>query len=124
MLEGLEGVTTAALGLALDAASLRQQAIAANIANANALDFIPLEVNFEEQIEDARQALQSKGRIDPFALGGVHLRLQQVQEDALAVRLDVEAAKLAQNTVQYQALVKAIGKHFAILESAMGESRK
>ena len=43
MTDGIEAVTRSALALALDAASLRQQAIATNIANANAVGYVPLD---------------------------------------------------------------------------------
>jgi flagellar basal-body rod protein FlgB len=128
MLEGTEAITTAAIGLALDAASLRHQAIAANIANANAAGYVPMDVSFEDQLEDARETLGSKGSIDAFALAGVRLRIEPLAPDGTGephkVQLDLEAAKLAQNTVRYQALVKALNKHFAILANAVGDSKK
>ena len=49
MTDGIEAVTRSALALALDAASLRQQAIATNIANANVIDYVPQRVSFEAQ---------------------------------------------------------------------------
>lgn len=129
MIEGLERITTAALGLALDAAGLRQQAIAANIANANAVGFIPLRVNFEEQLQDVRLSLQSQGKIDAASLDGISPRLEEVTiPNALGiapkVMLDVEVAHLAQNSVHYQALIKGLSKHFAILSSAVNDGKK
>ena len=55
MREGLEAITTAALGLALDAASLRQQAIAANLANHGAEGYVAQKLDFESQMQEARE---------------------------------------------------------------------
>jgi flagellar basal-body rod protein FlgB len=41
-----------------------------------------------------------------------------------SVRLDGEVAALAQNTVQYQALIKGLNKHFSILASAASDGKR
>ena len=129
MTEGLEAITTTALGLALDAASLRQQAISANIANANSIDYVPVKVNFEAQLDDARQALQSNGRLDASALAGVAPKLEMDVDTTVLglspkVSLDIEVARMAQNAVHYQALVKGLSKHYAILSAAVNDGKK
>jgi flagellar basal-body rod protein FlgB len=128
MTEGVEAITTAALGLALDAASLRQQAIATNIANADAVDYVPLSVSFEAQLDDARQALQSRGGLDAASLAGVQPQLVTagLGENGLPpkVMLDVEVAEMARNSVHYQALLKGLSKHFAILSAAVTDGKK
>ena len=124
---GIEAVTLAALGLALDAAALRQQAIAANIANADADGYTPVRVSFEEQLDQARRDLGARGAIDPFALSGVRAELVAATDaggGAQPVRLDVETAKLAENTVRYDALVKGLNRHMAILGLAVNEGRR
>ncbi len=128
MTEGIEAITTAALGLALDAASLRQQALAANVANASSVDYVPLTVNFEAQLEDARRALEAQGRLDATSLAGVRPRLEPVPLDGAGlppkVQLDVEVAKLSANAVHYQALVKALSRHYALLSAAVSEGKR
>jgi flagellar basal-body rod protein FlgB len=128
MTDGIEAITTAALGLALDAASLRQQAIAANIANAGSADYAPVTVSFDAQLEDARRALESPGRLDATSLAGVQPRLEAVPFDATGeppeVSLDVEMANLARNSVQYQALLKALSRHYAMLSAAVSEGKR
>lgn len=52
----IDPVTLAALGAALDAASLRQQAGAANIANINTAGYSPTRVKFEELMLGRRRA--------------------------------------------------------------------
>ena len=128
MTEGMEAITVTALGLALDAASLRQQAIATNIANANTLNYAPLKASFEDQLEDARNALQSRGRLDAGSLAGVRPMLQVGTPDASgllpAVQLDIEVADMAQNAVQYQALIRGLSRHYAILSAAVSDGKK
>ncbi|RAN48433.1 flagellar basal body protein [Herbaspirillum rubrisubalbicans] len=127
MTDAVETITTHALGLALDAASLRQQAIAANIANVGASGYVPLRVNFESQLEDARRTLASEGALDAHALDGVVPRLE-ARADANGVvspvRLDVEMADMAQNAIQYQALLRGLSKNFSILSLAIDDGRK
>jgi len=124
---GIESVTTAALQLALDAASLRQQAIAANIANADAQGYAPVRVSFEEQLDEVRRGLADGGSIDALALSAVRPHLvPAATADAAAepVRLEVEAARLAANGVRHQALVKGLSRHLGILEIAVADGRK
>jgi flagellar basal-body rod protein FlgB len=127
MTPSIESITVSALTLALDAAGLRQQAISSNIANANTPGYAPLAVSFEDQLADAKQSLQATGRLDAAALAGV----QPVLHEASALSgmapellLDVEAANLAQNSVHFQALLKGLSKHYALLSSATSDGRK
>ena len=127
MTDGIEAVTRSALAMALDAASLRQQVIASNIANANAVGYVPLRVSFEDQLVEARRSIEQSGRVDAFALGQVRPRVEVAVDDFGVpgqVQLDVEAAEMARNAVQYQALVKGLSRHFAILSMAAGDGRK
>ncbi|WP_459569029.1 flagellar basal body rod protein FlgB [Cupriavidus sp. 8B] len=127
MTEGIEAITTTALGLALDAASLRQQATAANIANAGTAGYVPLRVSFEAQMMDAQRTLESRGRLDTGSLGAMQARLEPALDMAglpTKVMLDVEVANLAQNAVQYQALAKGLSKHYAILSAAVSDGKK
>jgi flagellar basal-body rod protein FlgB len=126
MTEGLESITTAALGLALDAASLRQQAIAANIANHQAMGYVPQKLNFEAQMDEARRLLEGNGRLDSFALAGVRPRLEPMldaQGQPARVQLDEQVADMAQNAVHYQVLARGLSRHFAILFSAMSDGK-
>ncbi|HSW24914.1 MAG TPA: flagellar basal body rod protein FlgB [Burkholderiaceae bacterium] len=123
----IESITTTALTLALDAASLRQQAISTNIANVNTPGYAPMAVSFEDQLEDAKQALQATGRLDAASLAGVRPVLHETTGAggiAPKVLLDVEAANLAQNAVHFQALLKGLSKHMALLSSATSDGKK
>jgi flagellar basal-body rod protein FlgB len=127
MTEGLEALTTAALGLALDAASLRQQAIAANIANHATQGYIPLMVDFESEMEGARRSLEATGSVDAASLSGVRLQMQpalDAQGLPRKVQLDEQVADMAQNTVQFQMLTRALSRHFSILSSAVSDGKR
>jgi flagellar basal-body rod protein FlgB len=110
--------------LALDAATLRHQAIANNIANANSAGYVPLKVNFEEQLAFLRPADATRN-----ALAGVrpfieNESVEQQPGSNVAVMLDMEMVKLAQNTVHYQGLLRALGKKMSILSAAVNEGRR
>jgi flagellar basal-body rod protein FlgB len=127
MTDGIEAVTRSALALALDAASLRQQAIASNIANANAVGYVPQRVSFEEQLADVRRSMAPGGGADAFAWSQVRPRIEPMVDSEgapIPVRLDMEAAEMARNAVQYQALVKGLSRHLSILSMAAGDGRK
>lgn len=127
MNQGMEAITTTALALALDAASLRQQAIATNIANASTPGYAPVGVSFEDQLQDARRTLASGGRLDGESLTGVEPTMQYVQGvGGLPAKtlLDVEAANLAQNSVHFQALLKGLNRHYQILSAATSDGKK
>lgn len=127
MTDGIEAVTRSALALALDTASLRQQAIANNIANANVLDYVPQRVSFDAQLADARRSMAQTGRLDAFALGQVRPHLEPALDASglpETVKLDAQAADMARNAVHYQALVKGLSRHLSILAMAAGDGRK
>jgi flagellar basal-body rod protein FlgB len=127
MISGTEAITTKALSLALDAATLRQQAIASNIANANAEGYIPLRVSFNAQFDAVRRSLIDRGRTDLTALGAVQMQLEPALDDygvSRPVEIDAEVAALAQNTTHYQTLIRGLSRHLSMLASAVSEGKK
>jgi flagellar basal-body rod protein FlgB len=127
MAQNIDAITTATLALALDAASLRQQAIAANIANHATEGYVPVKLDFAAQMEDLRRGVNSAGAVDPAALAAVSLRLQPVLDangQPAKVHLDAEMADMAQNSLHFQALAKALNKHMAILSTAVTEGKR
>ena len=122
-----DSITVSMARLALDAASLRHQAIANNIANANTAGYAPVRVDFESQMDAVRATLQQGGTVTPSMLHGVApvLRRDAPAADATqGAALDMEIASLAQNTVQYQALLKALSKQMSILSAAVAEGKR
>jgi flagellar basal-body rod protein FlgB len=127
MFGNTEAITVEMAKLALDAASLRHQAISHNIANANSPGFAPARVSFEDQMGAARAALRDGAPVEHAMLAGVRPALTRgapaLDADRTAL-LDMEVADMAQNTVQYEALLKALGKHMAILGAAINEGKR
>lgn len=127
MLDGIEAITTAALGKALDVASQRQQVIAANIANANTVGYVPQRLSFEDQMDDVRRGLQAGKSLDAYALAAMQPHLTPVIDasgQVAKVQLDEEVAALSQNSVQYQALIKGLNRHMSILGIAVTEGKR
>lgn len=132
MSHGIEAVTTASLSLALDAATLRQQVIATNIANANSIGYAPQRVSFEAQIEDGLRADARSGAGGLGGLGGAAAPALQVRIDPelaanggpAVVHVDSEVAALAENNLHYQALVRGLNRHLSILASAVTEGKR
>jgi flagellar basal-body rod protein FlgB len=123
MTEGIEGITTSMLSLALDAAALRQQAIASNIANANTAGYVRQTVSFDRQLEALGAARSDPARLAQLAHGG--LRIEPAAASGSApVQLDMEVAQMAQNAAHYQALLKGIERQYAILSTAISDGKK
>lgn len=127
MTDGLESVTSATLSRALDTASLRQQAFAANIANAHVAGYVPLRVDFESQLDALWSSLEARGSVDPFLVEQLQPRLVAQVDEAgrpAEVKLDVEVAGLVQNAVKYQALLAGLSRHYALLSYAVSDGKK
>ena len=127
MTDPIHNVTTAALALALDAASLRQQTIAANIANHSTEGYVPMKVDFAAQMDEARRTLDSKGMLDASALANVRVQPQPMLDAnglPAKVQLDEQMADMASNSVRFQALAKGLSRHFSILATAVNDGKR
>ncbi|MBE7367197.1 flagellar basal body protein [Ramlibacter pallidus] len=123
----LEAVTTATVSLALEAATRRHQALAANIANANTEGYAPMKLSFETQLAEAREALRTHGTVSPAHLQAVRLELEpMLEEDGRVAKpsLDLQVAEMAANAVQYQALAQGLSRHMSIMATAVADGRK
>jgi flagellar basal-body rod protein FlgB len=111
---------TTQLGLerAISGAAQRQTALASNIANANTPNYKPQDVDFHS----ALQAAFASGKRESVASAGFAQTTQTdvMRPDGSGVDVDVESAKMAQNGLEYQALVQVARGRIDILESAMG----
>lgn len=122
-----EAITTDLVKLALDAASMRHLAISHNIANVNTPGFAPARVDFEQQLGAARTALQQGEPLQASMLAGIRpvtVRAAPAEGADRTAMLDMEVAAMAQNTVHYESLLKALGKQMAILASAISEGKR
>ncbi len=127
MIYKTENLTTASIGYALDAANLRHQAIASNIANVNTVGYVPQQVSFARQMEQMQTMFEQSASSDTVDFSHMKLQLEPMlnaQGAPAKVELDAEVAAMAQNAVHYQALVKGLSRHYAILASAMTDGKK
>lgn len=126
------------LAVALDAAALRQQAIAHNLANAETPRYRRFDVVFEEalalqQREASRRKIAlrrtheahlSGTRRDPVRPVVVRDTSSTMRNDGNNVDVDREMAALAKNTLFYQTLTRVMGARFAALRTAISEGRR
>jgi flagellar basal-body rod protein FlgB len=125
-MQGIESLTTALVSTALDAASVRQQVIASNIANAGRADYVTQRVSFEATLAAAERTGQlDAGRAEPL----FDLRTR-IEPDRLAdgsarpIQLDQEVGALAQNSMHYQALVRGLSKYLSLMATAVGDGKR
>lgn len=122
-----DDATTRLIALALNAASAKHMAIAQNIANANNDDYQPLKVDFDAQIALFKDDLLDR-RNDATAariIDSLQSATMISPDDSAEskVQLDVEVAKMAQNTVHYQALLSAYNSMTSLLSLAINGGR-
>jgi flagellar basal-body rod protein FlgB len=123
----IDSPTSALVRLALDAASMRHLTLSNNIANVDSPGYAPQRVNFEDQLAQVR-ALLASGRsagtadfasVQPFVEQGAP------RGSAAATQmLDQEMTKVAQNTLHYQALLRASSRYGSILSTAINEGKR
>ena len=106
------------LGRLLDAASLRHQVIAQNVANVNTPGYHRLDVSFEETLsrelqEDGEAIGEREGPRVIEATGGV------VREDGNNVDIDVEMGRLNKNTLIYNVYAQILATKIAAMRSAI-----
>jgi flagellar basal-body rod protein FlgB len=111
---------TTQIGLerSLSGASLRQQAIAANIANVNTPGYRRQDVDFASALSTAWGG--GKAAVDQVQPVMQTDRTAVVRADGSSVDIDVEAGAQAKNGLQYEAVAQVIKARTAILRSAIG----
>lgn len=100
--------TVELVSLALDAALMRQTAIATNIANVNTQGYQAIQVNFEEQLDQLSQTEDHHLKITPL-----------YEQSESPVQLDEQIAMSVQNATQYRALIKGLNHQLAIMALAV-----
>lgn len=134
----LWGSTERDLARALDAAALRQQAIAHNLANAETPGYRRFDVVFEEALalearEAARRKIALRRTHDAHLAGPVRAPVQPtvvrdtasvMRNDRNNVDVDREMAALAKNTLFYQTLTRLVGARLLALRTAITEGRR
>ena len=114
----MELFDTTQLGLerAITGAEMRQSVLAANVANANTPGYRPKDVDFHSAL---RAAFATGSDVETAPISPTE-STTAMRADGNGIDIDVEASKLAQNGLEYQALVQAAKGRIQIIESAMG----
>lgn len=137
--EVIGNLTMDIVGKALDGASLRQQIITNNMANIDTPGYKAMEVSFEEQLQEAIK----DGRVGT-RLRTSHTRHMQIgnpadreyaprvsaltgykyRNDRNSVDIDREMARLAKNSIYYDAMARSMNNEFRLLRMAITEGRR
>lgn len=124
MISAIDNNATALLRLALDAASMRQQAIAHNIANVNTPGYQRIGVGFERQLASMTAALPRGAMPSLAQLIEVRPTVEHAGNAGGAVQLDREMTELSETVLHQQALLKALNRHFELLGLAVNEGKR
>ncbi len=103
--------------LALDASSLRQRALAANIANAGNAAYQRQAVSFEARLRE----LASRSELAEAGTASLQPRL--VNDDTPAA-LDQDVTALAANALHFQALLKSLNAELELMSLAANDGRR
>ena len=109
--------TQLALEAALRGASMRQELLTNNLANINTPGYQRQDLDFHAALRAAQAAgsdpttVRFRPAIDPA---------RTVRGDGSGLDADQEAAALAKNTLEYQALVQVMDARYTILQIAVG----
>ena len=107
-----------ALERAIQGAGLRQQALAANLANVNTPGYRRQDVDFHSALQAAMPAGRDAVAATPIA--ATTDPSAPMRPDGNSVDVDAEAANLAENALEYQALAQILRARGDIIEIAIG----
>ena len=115
--------TQLALERSISGAAQRQQALAANIANASTPGYQRVDVDFRGALSAAMNANDPDKALARTGFSTVADRsIGPVAADGSGIDIDAESAKLAQNTLDQETAVQVLHTRLAILRAAMGVS--
>ncbi len=110
--------TQTTLMRAISGATLRNTVLSNNIANVDTPGFQPSDVNFHAQLADA--LAQGPGAAATVAFSPEVQRTGAQQADGNGVNGEAEAAKLAENGLELNALAQVANTRLQIMRTAMG----
>jgi flagellar basal-body rod protein FlgB len=124
----LFGGAISSLENGLSYATLKNKTIAQNIANVDTPNYKTKEVSFKDVLNDAKTATISANRSDvrhyDFSIeigsNGVYSNDNfRTRPNGNAVNMDTEQAKLAENTIYYNALIERLNGKFNTLNTVI-----
>jgi flagellar basal-body rod protein FlgB len=103
---------------AISGATLRNTVLSNNIANADTPGFQPSDVDFHATLSDALGG--GPGAIEDISFAPEQLNTGAVRADGNGVDSEAEAAKLAENGLEIEALEQVANSRMSIMRTAMG----
>lgn len=116
----LYDVTQRALEATISGAAARNEALAANLANANTPGYQRVDVDFHGQLAAAMGEDRPADALARTSFSATADATAVTRADGSSVDVDAEAAKLAANGLEHQAAVQIAATRLAIMRSAMG----
>jgi flagellar basal-body rod protein FlgB len=104
------------LEAAMRGAWQRQTALTSNVANAETPGYQRVDVNFESALQSAITSGQAPGEIEFQS----EVQPQEAGPNGGTISVDQEAAKLAENGLDYQALAQVAGARNTDIRAAIG----
>lgn len=124
MISVVDNNLSALLGLALDAAQMRQQAIAQNIANVNTPGYRRIGVSFEQRIAQLTADAAGGTASAPADLSYYRPKIEYATGTDGPVQLDQELADMSETVLHHQALLKALNKQLELIGLAINEGKR
>lgn len=124
MVSLIDSSTTTFLSLALDAATMRQQAIAQNIANANTPAYQRVGVSFESRLAALKDGTGQVAAPSLSTLSNYRPAFEYAGVPGDGVALDKEVADLSENALHHHSLLKALTKHLALIGVSINEGKR
>jgi flagellar basal-body rod protein FlgB len=114
----MDNISTALVVKALDGLTLRYQATAQNIANANSPGYRPVRVRFEDSLRSAAaHGLQAIADVKP------KVELAPAPRIASEMRMDLEIANASQTAMRYGALITLLSREMALARTVLSGGR-
>jgi flagellar basal-body rod protein FlgB len=118
----LYDTTQIALERTIQGASMRNEALAANLANANTPGYRRVDVDFHGALAKAMGTDEPAAAMRTVGFAAEMDGTGATRADGSTVDVDAESAKLAANGLDHQTAVQIAGARLQILRSAMGVS--
>ena len=112
----------------LDAASLRQQAIANNLANAETPNYKRQEVKFEEQLSKALDNSTRATGTGKTGFGNIKPSVVKIGEtttrmDGNNVNMELESAHLAETAMKFDVIAQSLSGYYSSLKNVIAGGR-
>jgi flagellar basal-body rod protein FlgB len=119
---GLFDLTDLVVERGLQGASLRQQVLSNNLANANTAGFKRSDVDFESSLASALGSSDPAAALENMSFQPQTDSTTSMQADGNNVDMETEMSGLTQNAVEYETLTEIEKNRMAMLSSAIGAS--